>query len=160
MHVYIESSPPMTSTSSVVSLNGACSNAMSPGELESMNPKSMCRMCPSRVSSRLPSLRSLTCACYLHINPYIRVHSYVHAHIYPHVSRVSSRLPSLRSCSKHNPKRLPTMPRRRRYTHTHTHTQRASTHTHITGAHLEQVAHDGIAGHALDEITLRGLEGG
>ena len=111
----MESSPPMTSTSSVVSLNGACSNAMSPGELESMNPKSMCRMCPSRVSSRLPSLRSLTWACHLHINTYIRVHSYVHAHIYPHASRVSSRLPPLRSFSKHNPKRLPTMPRRRRY---------------------------------------------
>ena len=43
---------------------------------------------------------------------------------------------------------------------THEHTHNAHQPTHITGTHLEQVAHDGISGHALDEITLRRLEGG
>lgn len=49
-----ESIPPITSTNSCVSLNGDVSNPKFLGEVDKINPKSMCIKCPSLFKSILP----------------------------------------------------------------------------------------------------------
>lgn len=60
-----ELTPPRTSMYSGGNLNGAASNPMFPGELESIKPKSMWMRCPSRSNRMLPLCRSLICSRYV-----------------------------------------------------------------------------------------------